>query len=115
VADLRLKKLRTAKKLTQADVAAHLQIARESYSRYESGEREMTYDALISLADLFSVSVDYLFGRYDTNPVVLRDNEISLLNMYRAVDERGQHSIYALAEHEYSHVPKDKDTRKSVI
>ena len=115
MADLYLKELRTAKKLTQADVAAHLQIARESYSRYESGEREMTYDALISLADLFSVSIDYLLGRYDTNPVILKDNEVSLLNMFRTVDERGQHSIYAIAEHEYSLTPKDKNMKKSAI
>jgi transcriptional regulator with XRE-family HTH domain len=102
VAELRLKELRSAKKLTQADVAAHLQIARESYSRYETGEREMTYDALISLADLFSVSVDYLLGRYSTNPVILKNDEILLVDMYRAADERGQRSIHLVAEYECS-------------
>jgi transcriptional regulator with XRE-family HTH domain len=102
VAELRLKELRATRKLTQADVAAHLQIARESYSRYESGEREMTYDALISLADLFSVSVDYLLGRYDANPVILKEDEVLLVDMYRAADERGQRSIHLVAEYECS-------------
>ena len=102
MAKLRLKELRTTKNLTQADVAAHLQIARESYSRYESGEREMTYDALIALAELFEVSIDYLLGRYNVNPVALQDGELSLLQKFRAVDQRGKDSIQAVVEFEYS-------------
>ena len=106
MAELRLRELRTARKLNQADVAAHLQIARESYSRYESGEREMTYDALIALAKLFEVSIDYLLGRYDVNPVVLQENEVSLIDKFRAVDQRGQCAIQAVAEFEYAQACK---------
>jgi transcriptional regulator with XRE-family HTH domain len=102
MAFLRLKELRDMKKLNQADVAAHLKIARTTYARYESGEREMTYDALISLAELFSVSTDYLLGRYDANPMVLYSNEDSLINMFRTLDERGKRAVHALIEHEYS-------------
>jgi len=102
MASLRLKELRELKKLNQADVAAHLQIARATYARYETGEREMTYNSLIALAELFSVSVDYLLGRLDPNPINLCDDEIALINMLRAVDERGQHSIHAVAKYEYS-------------
>jgi transcriptional regulator with XRE-family HTH domain len=102
MASLRLKELRGMKNLNQADVAAHLQIARTTYARYESGEREMTYDALISLAELFSVSIDYLLGRYDANPMILSADEGSLIKLFRAADERGQRSIHAVAEYEHS-------------
>jgi transcriptional regulator with XRE-family HTH domain len=106
VAELRLKELRSSRKLTQADVAAHLQIARESYSRYESGEREMTYDAIILLADLFSVSVDFILGRYETNPVILNEDELNIINQYRSLDDRGQETIKANLIFEMLHAPK---------
>ena len=99
---LRLKQLREKKKLTQADVAAHLQIARTTYARYETGEREMTYASLISLAEFFSVSIDYLLGRYDANPMILKLDEVSLINMFRAIDERGKKSVLAVTSYEYS-------------
>jgi len=97
----RLKKLRKEKKMTQDDVAKYLQIARATYSRYETEEREMTHESLVKLARLFDVSVDYILGRYDTNPILLNDEEIDLIEKFRALDERGRKSIIALAVHEY--------------
>ena len=102
MAKLRLKELRSKMKLTQADVSVRLQITRGTYSRYETGEREMTYDALISLAELFDVSVDYLLGRYDSNPVLLNDMESIMLHKFRELDERGKKSIQAMIEFEHS-------------
>ena len=34
-------------------------------SYWENGQRECDFDMLIKIADLFSVSVDYLLGRKD--------------------------------------------------
>lgn len=115
MASLRLKELRDKKNLNQSDVAIHLKIARTTYARYESGEREMTYDALISLAELFSVSVDYLLGRYDTNPMILYKNEDLLINMFRAIDERGRQSVLTILEHEYTVLQSQKVIKKSAI
>ncbi|MCL2227324.1 MAG: helix-turn-helix domain-containing protein [Oscillospiraceae bacterium] len=108
MASLRLRELREGKKLNQADVAAYLQIARTTYARYETGEREMTYNSLVSLAELFSVSVDYLLGRFDANPVILCEDEAALIDMFRTVDERGQTSINAIVRHEYLQSKKAK-------
>lgn len=111
--DLRLKELRTKNKLTQADISMHLNIARETYTRYESGEREMTYEALIRLADLFAVSIDYLLGRYESNPVILGDVELSVIEDFRVLDERGKRSVQAIIEHERSQIAED--IKKSAI
>ena len=64
-----------------ADVLAHfvrdgklamdLNMNQNSISRYENGEREADYAALIRFADYFDVSVDYLLGRTD-NPKMNR-------------------------------------------
>jgi len=101
MAELRLRELRKDRKMTQADVAKHLQIARETYTRHESGEREMTYDSLIKLAELYGVSVDYLLGRHNGHPAMLSDSEISLIDTFRKLDERGQRSVAATADYEY--------------
>lgn len=108
MASIRLKELRDAHRLNQADVAAHLQIARTTYARYENGEREMPYASLILLAEYFSVSIDYLLGRYDANPMILNKDEVALVELYRIIDERGQRSVRSVAEHEFEQIKEKK-------
>ncbi|GAA6385779.1 hypothetical protein I310019A7_17700 [Lawsonibacter asaccharolyticus] len=59
----RLKKLRTDKHLTQAQVAKRVGVTASMVSSYETDIRLPSYDVMIRLADLFGVSVDYLLGR----------------------------------------------------
>ena len=63
-----LKELRLEKNLTQKQVCKELEnfglfIDRTTYSKYESGERNITCETLCLLADYFEVSVDYILGR----------------------------------------------------
>lgn len=57
--------LRKLHHLTQRQVAAVLGISQPSYIRYENGKAEPSLEALVKLADLFDVSIDYLCGRKD--------------------------------------------------
>lgn len=59
-----LKKLRGKK--TQDDIAKILGISRARYSHYENNIREPDCETLIKLADLYSVTLDYLLGRSHT-------------------------------------------------
>ena len=59
----RLKKLRTDKHLTQAQVAKRVGVTASMVSSYETDIRLPSYDVMMLLADLFGVSVDYLLGR----------------------------------------------------
>lgn len=102
MSELNLKELRKQKRMTQEEVAFHLKIARATYSRYESGEYEMSYKTLIMLAELFSVSIDYLLGRYDRNPVFLSDAETAMIKKYRSLDDRGKQTVQSLINYEYS-------------
>mgnify|MGYP004621404675 CR=1 FL=1 len=63
----RLILLRQEKDLTQVQVANGTGLTENSIQNYERGRRKPTYDALITLADYFDVSLDYLVGR-STNP-----------------------------------------------
>ena len=62
---MRLKKLRLEKNYRQVDLANKLVCNQATYSRYESGRRNIPNDVLIKLAELFETSVDYLIGRTD--------------------------------------------------
>ena len=67
VVSQRLSDLKNFHNLTQKQVAGNSGIPLRTYQRYESGEREPSASTLISLADFFNVSLDYLVGRSD-NP-----------------------------------------------
>lgn len=58
----RLKELRVALGMTQAEVAAKLGITTRAYSYYETGTREPSLDVLKSFCRFFDVSADYLLG-----------------------------------------------------
>jgi transcriptional regulator with XRE-family HTH domain len=64
----RLKELRKQKDVTQRQVAITMNITERNYQRFEAGEKP-NYDNLLTLADYFGVSLDYLVGRTD-NPAV---------------------------------------------
>ncbi len=58
----RIRDLREDADLTQQAVAALLHISQTTYSRYESGILDIPSAALITLANYYGVSVDYLLG-----------------------------------------------------
>lgn len=60
---MRLKELRTSKKLSQLKLAMDLNMNQNTISRYENSEREPGINELIKIADYFNVSIDYLVGR----------------------------------------------------
>lgn len=59
----RLKELRKEKHLSQVRLAIELNTSQNVISRYETGEHQADYKTLISIADYFDVSIDYLLGR----------------------------------------------------
>ncbi len=59
----RLKDLREDMDMQQSDVAKLLNTTQPQYSRYETGERELPLRHLVTLADYYNVSADYILGR----------------------------------------------------
>nr|WP_083936641.1 helix-turn-helix transcriptional regulator [Streptococcus sp. HPH0090] len=59
----RLKRLRKNKGLKQQELAEIFGIKRNTYSDWENGKTEPSFDNLVKLADFFEVSLDWLFGR----------------------------------------------------
>ncbi|MBE5755032.1 MAG: helix-turn-helix transcriptional regulator [Clostridiales bacterium] len=58
-----LSSIRIENNLSRAQLADKLNVSVRLISYWENGKRECDFDMLIKIADLFSVSVDYLLGR----------------------------------------------------
>ena len=61
----RLRDLREDHDKTQQQIADILGTSQTMYARYERGANELPLRHLLTLADYYSVSVDYLLGRSD--------------------------------------------------
>jgi len=59
---MRIRDLREDNDLTQKEIAEYLHIAQNTYSQYETGQRQLPIDVLIALARYYKTSTDYILG-----------------------------------------------------
>lgn len=100
---MRLRMLRKQHHMTQADVAKELNLHRTSYTNYETDGSRPDPATLRLLAEMFGVTVDYLLGNGDEDPIaVLQDNatvvalspeEMELVSSFRRLTESQQQLI----------------------
>ena len=64
---MKLKELREENDYKQEYIASIIGVKQNAYSQYETGKRQIPVEALIKLANLYDVSVDYILNRTD-NP-----------------------------------------------
>ncbi|MBP3337456.1 MAG: helix-turn-helix transcriptional regulator [Clostridia bacterium] len=93
----RIAELRKEKHLNQVGLAMELNISQYMVSAYENERHQPTADMLITLADFFKVSIDYLIGRSDIRyqaEDILKNNltkkEIQLLNLFKELAKEKQ-------------------------
>lgn len=65
----RLRDLREDADLTQKQAGALLNTTQQQYAKYELGVQEIPTRHLVTLADYYDVSVDYIVGRADWTDV----------------------------------------------
>ena len=68
----RIKALQEEKRISNKEIADLLHVAKNTVSGYVNDKSEMTFEALVKVADLFGVSTDYLLGRTDVPEIPLR-------------------------------------------
>lgn len=56
-----LKRFRDASEYTQDEVATYIGIVRGAYANYETGAREMPYDMLLKVCELYGIALSSLF------------------------------------------------------
>ena len=62
----RLVQLRMDRDVSQTAIAKKIGVSSRIYQEYEYGDSEPKMRNLVSIADFFGVSLDYLTGRTDT-------------------------------------------------
>ena len=62
---MRLKDLREDRDIRQKELAEYLHIRQNTYSQYETEQRQLPIDVLIALAKFYQTSTDYLLGLTD--------------------------------------------------
>lgn len=115
-----LRNLRCQHKYTQAHVASHLNIIRQTYSHYETGRIYPPTDVLIALTHLYHVPIESFFepelhnvrikeasanqpsheavlSRFDATTLLFDRQTITkeseLLSLFRVIEERDQDDI----------------------
>ena len=84
----RLKQLRTARGLSQNEMADILEVSLSSYQNYEREKNSVTpsLDVLMRIADYYKVSVDYLLGRStDTPPLSQLASQFNMSALEREI------------------------------
>ena len=83
----RLKTLRLQAKMTQKEISNRLEISQPTYQRYEKSEREPNQEMVQKIANLFNVSIDYLFGNTDEkNSKEVEDDLEKSLDTFKSFD-----------------------------
>ena len=113
----RLLRLRKQSGMTQQAVADALNIHRTSYTKYETGVVTPDHQGLMTLADLFGVSVDYLVGHEtDTSFSAQKEGEMMrltlqeqlLIQMFRQLNYADQQMMVQQAQHTFQQLKKNK-------
>ncbi len=111
--DDRLKKLRKAKDVTQAEVAAALDIGESAYSNYEKDLREPNAIILKAMSKYFGVTIDYLLDCH--TGFVATESEQKHIKKYRALDDYSKEAVDAVLNIEFARCENTRQTSRPVI
>ncbi|MCY9541812.1 helix-turn-helix transcriptional regulator [Paenibacillus alvei] len=100
----RLKQLRTQNKMTQEELGKKINVTKVSISGYENGNRSPDTDTLQRIAEVFNVSMDYLFGRTDDSSPRGQDINAEELE-FEAFINNPEHGIFFK---EYLEAPEER-------
>ncbi len=93
----RIKSLRLERGYTQHDVSIELGISTVTISAWERGSKKPSLTAIVSLGQLFNISVDALLGldtlKQSTDNAFLSTEEINFLQNYRRLDKYGKKTV----------------------
>ena len=82
-----IKKIREEKDLTQQQIAALIQMHRSNYSKIESGQREISIDALNTIARYFDMTIDQIINYEAGVPKEITIEDKSLMEQVKLIQE----------------------------
>ncbi|MBR3741452.1 MAG: helix-turn-helix transcriptional regulator [Clostridia bacterium] len=119
----RLKELRDKRGYSQAALANKIGVKQSTVGMWENGTNYPKVQQLITLADLFHASVDYLLGRDEyigithyqkQSEVVLSDEDKKLLSAFHMLSSENRISIVKNIQFLQSIQNEEKDKRTTI-
>lgn len=107
----RIKSRRLQLKLTLEDVANALGVNKTTVMRYESESiKKLPTDIVPPLAKVLKCTPQYLMGweELENETYILTDHEREHLDIYRILDEKGQHTVDTVTQMECERVKGGK-------
>lgn len=107
----RIKLRRLQLKLTLEDVANALGVNKTTVMRYESESiKKLPTDIVPPLAKVLKCTPQYLMGweNLENESYILTDHEREHLDIYRGLDDKGQHTVDTVTQMEYERAMKEK-------
>lgn len=115
---MRLQELRKKRGISQQQLANRLRVSRSTVAMWESHKNSPDPNALISLADFFDVSVDYLLGRdFETKKEAPQAAELSgmeetVLILFRGLGREDKAALLSYLHFlSYTHAQKEDAQR----
>ena len=103
---IRLFELRSGEGLSQRDIAKIMNVSQGTYNNWENEKTQPSIEQLISLAEYFSVSVDYLIGHSEdyiqSVSNVISSDEKTLLKHYRELSEPAKQGLLSFVQNSQS-------------
>lgn len=99
-----IKKKRLELNLTLEEVAKKLLVSKPTLQRYESGViSNIPSDKIEHLAEILNTTPAELMGweKHEKSEITLTDEEMQLLDRYRALDSFGKHTVNTVLNVEY--------------
>jgi len=95
----RIRQLRKRRNMTQEELAEVLNVSSAAISLWETNNRQPDYNTLEKIANLFNVSVDYLYpNKIENNPLTMDDIQFALYGAIRKLDEEDMVELLKSAE-----------------
>lgn len=86
----RLKASREKARMTQRQLADHLQITQPTYSQYESGTRLPSLEIFAEITMVLGVSADFLLGGIDREEVRLDEETVKVFSEFKELHQRNK-------------------------
>ena len=94
----RIKEIRSARNMTQSDLAKIMNCTKMTISRYESGDREIDSYTINRLCEIFQITADYLLCRSNTPEPSVSEEDARLLRAYREAPDHIRIAILAMLQ-----------------
>jgi transcriptional regulator with XRE-family HTH domain len=97
-----IKKIREQKGLMQKEVASTAEMQASNYSKIESGQRDISVEALDKIAQLFGITIDEIIHYEDSKkltPVKVEDKTVTeKIQLISQLNEEDKNAVYRIID-----------------